>query len=231
MDLIRVANFVLSYPKSAIVGQVGLSHTRLMKSTLRLLSAGFAALAIIAFLHVPAASQQPATQDIRYTADGKLEFPENFREWIFLSAGRGMTYGPSANPDGPPQFDNVFVNPAAYRAFMTSGRWPEQSIFVLEIRKAKSEGSINKGGQFQGDTTAVEVLVKDSKRFADTRGWGFFEYDAEGRGPVAKLPKTATCYGCHAANGAVEHTFVQFYPTLLPVAAKYKTLRAASPAR
>ena len=26
------------------------------------------------------------------------------------------------------------------------------------------------------------------------------------------------CYACHDAHAAVEHTFVQFYPTLIPVA-------------
>lgn len=162
----------------------------------------------------------------QFTAGGKLEFPGKYREWVFLSAGSGMTYGPSANPEGPPQFDNVFVNPSAYQAFLTSGRWPEQSIFILEIRGAKTEGSINKSGRFQSDVVAIEVLVKDSKRFADTRGWGFFEYGATGREPAAKLPKTASCYACHAGNGAVEYTFVQFYPTLAPIAEKYKTLRS-----
>jgi hypothetical protein len=202
-----------------------------MRSIRHLAQAGCAALAIVTLFSSPAISQEPAAKDVRFTPDGKLAFPENFREWIFLSAGRGMTYGPSANPDGPPQFDNVFVNPAAYRAFMKSGRWPEQSIFVLEIRKARTEGSINKGGQFQGDTIAIEVLVKDTKRFADTRGWGFFEYDAENHSAAAKLPKSATCYACHAGNAAVEHTFVQFYPTLTPVAAKYKTLRTEASAQ
>ena len=186
------------------------------------------ALAFAALFHKPAVSQEPgnsAARDFRFTADGKLEFPDKYREWIFLSAGRGMTYGPSANPNGPPQFDNVFVNPAAYRSFLNTGRWPEQAIFVLEIREAKTEGSINQGGQFQGDTIAVEVLVKDTKRFADTRGWGFFEYGAAERSAVEKLPKTASCYGCHAGSAAVEHTFVQFYPTLAPIAVKFKTLK------
>ncbi len=199
-----------------------------MKFFLKLAQAGCAAAAAAALLYglaAPPETPAPASADYRFTPDGKLEFPSQYREWIFLSAGRGMTYGPSANHDGPPQFDNVFVNPAAYRAFLNSGRWPEQSIFILEIRHAKTEGSINRGGQFQGDTVALEVLVKDTKRFADTRGWGFFEYGAQEQHPVAKLPKSASCYGCHAGNGAVEHTFVQFYPTLTPIAAKFKTLK------
>ena len=175
-------------------------------------------------------AQPPAAPDFAFTANQRLVFPENYREWIFLSAGRGMTYGPTADPHGPPQFDNVFVNPAAYRHFVKTGRWPERAIFVLEIRQAKSEGSINKGGQFQGAVTAVEVLVKDTQRFAATSGWGFFEFDPKQQ-PAAQLPKTATCYACHAQNGAVEHTFVQFYPTLLPIAQAKNTLKPPAPGR
>jgi len=180
------------------------------------------AFAIVALLPLLAAAQ-----DIRFTAEQRLEFPENYREWIFLSSGSGMTYGPAANPNGPPLFDNVFVSPSAYRSFVKTGRWPEQSIFILEVRNAKSEGSINKGGRFQADVTAVEVLVKDTKRFKDTDGWGFFEFGTN-RNPAEKLPKTASCYACHSKNAAVEHTFVQFYPTLIPIATAHKTMKATA---
>src|SRR5215831_6498303 len=50
------------------------------------------------------------TIEPRYTADGQLTRPENYREWIYLSSGLGMSYGPNAstNPENP-NFDNVFV--------------------------------------------------------------------------------------------------------------------------
>jgi len=38
-------------------------------------------------------------------------------------------------------------------------------MFVLEIRRARTEGSINKGGNFQGEVAATEVEVKDTARF------------------------------------------------------------------
>ena len=41
------------------------------------------------------------------------------------------------------------------------------------------------------------------------------------------VPATADCYTCHGTNTAVEHTFVQFYPTLLEVA-KQKGTRSAA---
>jgi len=36
----------------------------------------------------------------------------------FLSAGRGITCGPAADPNGPPLFDDVFVDPPVYREFL-----------------------------------------------------------------------------------------------------------------
>src|SRR5262249_16354345 len=99
-----------------------------------------------------------------FTGDNELTRPENYREWIFLSSCLGMSDAPAAQ-GRPPMFDNVFVNPAAYRAFLASGRWPDKTMFILEIRSAASKGSINKGGNFQTDVVAVEAAVKDEARF------------------------------------------------------------------
>jgi hypothetical protein len=41
------------------------------------------------------------------------------------------------------------------------------------------------------------------------------------------IPRDASCYSCHAASTAVDHTFVQFYPTLLPIARAKGTLNPA----
>ena len=30
----------------------------------------------------------------RFTSDGKLEFPDNYREWIYLTSGLNMSYSP-----------------------------------------------------------------------------------------------------------------------------------------
>ncbi len=164
---------------------------------------------------------------MHFTADNRLEFPADYREWVFLSAGRGMTYGQSASPNGLPFFDNVFVNPAAYREFLKAGEWPSRAMFVLEIRGAGTEGSINRGGQFQKNLVAVEVEVKDRERFTETDGWAYFGF-GDGREPANQVPKTQDCYQCHSQNAATEHTFVQFYPTLIEIAKAHKTFREDS---
>ena len=85
----------------------------------------------------------------QYTADGQLMFPANYREWIYLTTGMDMDYNPElANMDHS-MFDNIFVNPEAYKAFVATGTWPDKTILVLEGRMAANKGSINQKGHFQ----------------------------------------------------------------------------------
>jgi len=157
-----------------------------------------------------------------YTADGKLLRPDNYREWVFLSSGLGMTYGPLTRP-GEPSFDNVFASRSAYRSFLETGRWPDQTVLVLEVRASESKGSINQGGHFQSGVIGMEVHVKDEKRFP--RKWAFFGFP-EGAATATAVPVTARCYSCHEESGAVDSTFVQFYPTLAKVAKEKGTFQA-----
>ena len=163
----------------------------------------------------------------QFTKNNELIRPTDYREWVYVSSGLGMAYGPAAKETADPPFDNVFVQPAAYHAFMESGRWPDKTIFVLEVRAAKDHGSINKAGHFQGDVVAVEAAVKDESRFPDK--WAYFGFGGgkSMRDTAKAFPSTA-CHSCHNKNGAVENTFVQFYPTLLPVAEAKGTLKAGS---
>jgi hypothetical protein len=178
-------------------------------------------LLVIAVLLSVAALGQHEPGPPEYTADNQLKFPEHYREWIYLSTGFDMTYNPSPQMADHHMFDNVFVDPGSYRAFLETGTWPEKTMLVLEARGAEGKGSINQKGNYQGtDVMGIEVHLKDTKRFQG--GWAFFGFDG---GKTAKVvPYEAACYSCHAQHAAVDTTFVQFYPTLLPIAKSKGTL-------
>lgn len=161
------------------------------------------ALLMLAAVAVPASG--PA---VRYSKDGAMLFPADYREWVFLSAGLGMTYA-VASQNGHPNFDNVFVDPAAYRAFQKTGEWPDQTVMILEVRASETNVSINKGGSIQGKVMAVETHVKDKAR----GGWSFYSFEP-GQKVAKRIPNSANCYSCHEQHGAKDTTFTQFYPTL-----------------
>jgi hypothetical protein len=160
-----------------------------------------------------------------YASNGELLPPANYRDWIYLTSGIDMSYEPkAAGMEGRSTFDNIFVNPEAYRSFQATGTWPDKTVMVLEAREARSKGSINKQGHFQGtEIMDLEIHVKDEKRFPGK--WAFFSFDP-GSTKGTLIPQGAPCYSCHANHAAVDTTFVQFYPTLLPIAQKKGTLSA-----
>jgi hypothetical protein len=181
-----------------------------------------AALLFAACFALLAASPEEKSDKPQFDAKGQLLRPDTYREWMFLSAGYGMNYSPE--PGSHEMFTNVFVPRWAYQEFVGSGKWPNQTMFIVEEREAQSKGSINKLGHFQTSLMGMAVEVKDSSRFPDT--WGYFGFGGDDQSAEAAA-KGNGCYACHDAHAAVEHTFVQFYPTLKPVAQKFGVYNAA----
>jgi hypothetical protein len=151
-----------------------------------------------------------------YTTDGRMLFPTNYREWIFLTSDLDMSYTPAQIGDMKMNsaFGNVFVNPEAYQAFKSTGTWPDKTVLVLEHHVAGGNSSINKAGHFQAAAIPeVEIHVKDS-RFPGN--FAFFSFSD--REPAKEIKHSTSCYSCHEQHGAVDTTFVQFYPTLIAIA-------------
>jgi hypothetical protein len=178
------------------------------------------AAAILSFLVIGSSivASGQNTSKPQYAANSLMR-PEGYREWIYLSSGLGMNYNPTTG--GPQRFTNVFVPQWAYREFVTTGKWPDKTMFALEDRTAESKGSINKEGHFQTDLTGLAVEVKDESRFPEK--WAYFGFSEIAKTAEAK-PKQ-DCWQCHNDHAAVENTFVQFYPTLKPIAQKFGTYR------
>jgi hypothetical protein len=163
------------------------------------------------------AGAEAQSRDPKFVQANELVRPQGYREWIYLSSGLGMNYSAQSQP-GEPQFTNVFVTPEAYRQFARSATWPDGTMFVLEERDSSTKGSINKEGHFQTKLTGLVAEVKDESRFPER--WAFFTFiDAQGKlkDTAEALPRNA-CWTCHNAHGAVDNTFVQFYPTLKELA-------------
>jgi len=207
-----------------------------------------AVLATCAAVAVAAAQAPPAaparvTDGAAFAASGAVMRPTEYREWVYVTSGLGMSYAPEAQqatapPPGstarPPVFDNVFVNRQSYRAFLQSGRWPDGTMFILELRRGERHVSIDTGGQTQGSVLGIEAAVKDSSRYAATGGWAYFGFGRPDSLAESAMPNppTASCYACHREHTAVENTFVQFYPTLLDEARRFGTVKSTyDPAR
>jgi hypothetical protein len=187
---------------------------------LKTVAAGVCLLAALASLlllsRVPGVTHAATANGPVYAANGDMQPLTNYREWVYLSTGIDMSYSPKATASDHPMFDNVFVNPEAWRSLQATGTWPDKTVLVLEVREARDKGSINQRGHFQSEgVMGMEVHVKDEARFPGK--WAFFDFDAPDKNGTL-IPEKASCYSCHAQHAAVDTTFVQFHPTLVPVA-------------
>src|SRR5450755_5050541 len=112
----------------------------------------------------------------QYTGDNQLLRPSDYREWIFLSSGLGMSYSAQA---GHEMFTNVFVPQWAYQEFLKSGKWPDKTMFVVEDRGSETKGSIVKSGDFQSDRMGIGVEVKDETHSPEK--WQYFSFGADSK--------------------------------------------------
>jgi hypothetical protein len=143
--------------------------------------------------------------------------PEGYRQWVFVGSSIGLRYNrepekPSA--DHSQHFNNIYVNPTAFREFARTGKFPEGTVFILEGASAETKAEPGLQGSYQKDFTALEAAVKDKKRFGD--GWAYFSFDDgkdKRKDKATPFPRSA-CFDCHHQKAATDHVFTQFYPVL-----------------
>jgi len=145
--------------------------------------------------------------------DDKLLRPEGWQTWTHLGAAVGLSYSESSSEGGPGSFGSVYLQPEAYAQYVNTGAFPEGAMFALEIRKSHPAGSIAKDGYTGGDFIALELSVKDSKRFEG--GWAYFDYGGrDGFKDSAEPFPQERCFQCHAENAGDDNVFVQYYSRL-----------------
>ena len=156
-----------------------------------------------------------------YTADGDLILPKNFEKWVYL----GSPLTPNALNGGKanfPEYHNVYMQPWAYEEYQKTNVFPEGTIMFKELQLTipgqNPDGSRTEPsgrGYFPGKLNGADVTVKDRKRYADTGGWGYYNFHHyEPKAPTAKLKPKTECAYCHLASAKKDEVWTQFYVRL-----------------
>ena len=158
----------------------------------------------------------------QYTSSGELILPKNYREWIFV----GSPLTPNALNGGKanfPEYHNVYIEPCSYEAYKKTGVFPNGTIFYKELQltlkpEENPDGSKTEPsgrGYFPGKLNGADVTVKDTKRFADTGGWGYFNFHHYlPLAPTAAVRPKGECGFCHIASAKRDEVWTQFYLAL-----------------
>jgi tetratricopeptide (TPR) repeat protein len=171
-------------------------------------------LSLPVFLGAAMFGAPPAESAARFEGKDTLLRPEGYREWVFVGSSLGLRYEEGQKRPERLEYKNVYIDPAAYRAYRETGAFPQGTVLVLETAAGEEKKEPGLRGSFQKEFTGLSAAVKDKDRFPD--GWAYFSF-SDGPGKTkdkARPAKKAACYDCHREKGAEDNVFTQFYPVL-----------------
>jgi len=157
----------------------------------------------------------------QYTASGDLILPKNFHDWVYV----GSPLTPNVLNNGKanfPEYHNVYIEPCSYEQYKKTNTFPDGTIFFKELQLTVPgtfpDGSRTEPsgrGYFPGAFNGADVTVKDSKRFADSGGWGYYNFHHyEPKAPTATVRPKSECAFCHIASAKKDEVWTQFYRLL-----------------
>ena len=163
---------------------------------------------MLAAVIVAAEARSSAGADDAAVAIGGGQLPAGYRDWRFISV---------AHEEGElHSFASVLGNDVAIKAFREKTLpFPDGTIICsLHYRHVPSEENNKVFGREQsfvpGPPTNIQFMVKDSKKYASTGGWGFFQFN-EGK-PFTDHEKIQGCFDCHAMNQGRDLVFSRYAP-------------------
>ena len=122
--------------------------------------------------------------------EASVAYPEGYRNWVHV---KSSLISPShklfASVGG---FQHIYANPEAMIGYRTRS-FPEGSVVVFDWLDMKD----NSGAFEEGPRRQVDVMVKDSQRFATTGGWGFQRFVKDSKTELAVTPTPQQCCACH----------------------------------
>ena len=136
------------------------------------------------------------------------EIPSGYRDWRLISV---------AHEEGDlHSFAAVLGNDVAMKAYREkTPTFPDGAIIAaLHYRHAPSEENNKVFGRDQsfvaGAPTNIQVMIKDSKKYAATGGWGFGHFQ-DGK-PSTDEAMMNACFACHQRVKARDFVFTRYAP-------------------
>ncbi|HEX3084327.1 MAG TPA: cytochrome P460 family protein [Pyrinomonadaceae bacterium] len=136
------------------------------------------------------------------------DIPKGYREWAFISV---------AHEEGNlNSFASVLGNDVAIKAYRDGQLpFPDGAIVAaLHYRFVASAENNKAFGRDQsfvaGAPTNVQFMIKDSKKYAATGGWGFGHFNHDGKPVDDAFMKT--CFPCHQKIRERDLVFTRYAP-------------------
>jgi hypothetical protein len=117
-----------------------------------------------------------------------VAIPKGYRQWELVAVSYETAFD---------EFRGILGNTLAIKTYADGTLpFPDGTMFAKLAWKRVPSTEFN-GAFVPGATTTVQFMVKDSKKYAATGGWGFGRF-IDGK-PVDEA-QHKTCFACHQAN-------------------------------
>ena len=146
-----------------------------------------------------------------------VKIPDGYRDWRLISVKRLTGAGGKLK-----QLRAELGNDIAIKAYREGTLpFPDGSIIAALHWNEASSDSDNKDlaegfpglgleSTFAGDAVNAQFMVKDSKRYAASGGWGFADFT---NGKPADLATHEKCFPCHVPGKDHDYVFTRYAPT------------------
>jgi hypothetical protein len=144
-------------------------------------------------------------------ADNGVPFPNGLRDWFLVNS---LTAGADSALFGHVSgMHHIYVNAKGLATLKAGGSlpFPDGTVFADDVH----EFSVKDEASLEGIKKAVTVMVKDSKKYAATGGWGFQVWAGgdPAKPQLADLAQTVpACFVCHTPQKAHDYVFSTYIP-------------------
>ena len=157
----------------------------------RLLCATFGMLAIVCASAVSADELKP---------------PVGYRNWFHVNTMIVDKTSPVFDVLGG--MHNVHVNSVGEPALKKGGPYPDGTVFMTDLH----DFAVVDGSYVEGALKGLAVMVKDSKKYASTGGWGFQLWERGDPKKPAVTDATKQCFECHQPKKAQDYVYSTYIP-------------------
>ncbi len=141
---------------------------------------------VISSILVAASSAQVSTPE-------SVPYPDGYREWMHVKSALITPQSRGFKRFGG--LHNIYANAKALEGYRT-GVFADGAVIVADfLETQEKDGDIS-----EGKRRFIDVMQKDSKRFAQTGGWGFEEFSSDSKTERTLTNPTKECFQCHTTK-------------------------------
>jgi len=133
-----------------------------------------------------------------------IPYPAGYREWAHVMSALIGPESPAFALNGG--IHHIYANKKAIEGYRT-GRFPDGSVLVADFLETRESAGITT----EGPRRRIDVMLKDSRLYPETGGWGFEQFKGDSQTDRMVTAQNATkCFACHGQQKEHDSVFSRF---------------------